>query len=163
MDEVFVKVGLPASVQVYSQKVLSSECDLTGIEEICEAVRVFLAELDGMKAWRKEDIRSPRLGLPSLQSFPQRVLQTATCAIISSASTPFLSSYHHNISQFQSGCSSPLHCWSAVLVSPIREVDVKSLLALECEYVGVNVMPAYRTYNIESRNYWSVLWFTLIY
>lgn len=61
--------------------VLSSESNFISNEEISDATRVFSAELNGIQARRVEDIWSPAIELPPVQSFPHHVLH-------------FLLSYH---------------------------------------------------------------------
>lgn len=54
---------------------IGSESDLTANEEICDAPRVFLADIDGIQARGKEGIWSAPIGLPPVLSFFQPLLQ----------------------------------------------------------------------------------------
>lgn len=54
---------------------LSSESDVTGNEEICKAVCVFIVDMDGIQGRRIEDIGSAPMGLLPMPSLHQHVLQ----------------------------------------------------------------------------------------
>lgn len=63
----------------------------------------------------------------SWQLFPQHIFHC-------------LSSYHHDVSQFQSSFYNPLHRWCAVCLGLFYEEDGEGMLSLECEVIRVNIM-----------------------
>lgn len=54
----------------FEPKILSSGRHLTANKHICNAVRTFVEEKDGIQVWGEDDIRSTLTGLSPVLSFP---------------------------------------------------------------------------------------------
>lgn len=52
------KAALAGSVKAYKRQVIRSEGNLTANKKICDHAQVFLSEINGIQAARKEYIRS---------------------------------------------------------------------------------------------------------
>lgn len=121
MDESCIKEAQSLLVEINGRKVLSYESKLAPNENICNAARVFLADMDGIQASRKEDISSAPIKLLLVQLVPEHVHH--------------FSLYHHDFLLFPIFLHIPLHCCSDEWKCHFHEVDLKALLALECEAV----------------------------